>query len=254
MNEANKLRSELLDAIKDAAKGPSHNLQAGTILGKFHSSFPNIEREQALLTLWHDLFRTGYLAWGYNLENAEPPFFHLTEKGRRWLEHFSRDPVNPAGYLAYVATQAKLNPVALAYLEEAVKTYNNDCIKSSVVMTGAAAECIALDLRDVLATKLRGLGQKVPTNLEDQRIKRVLDEMEHLIEMKKADMPPKLRDAFESHWAAVVHQIRRARNEAGHPKNIESMEDETAHASLLIFPELAKLYSELSSWVSNSYM
>ena len=75
MNEANKLRSELLDAINDAAKGPSPNLQAGTILGKFRSLFQNLEREQVLLTLWHDLFRTGYLAWGHNLQNADPPFF-----------------------------------------------------------------------------------------------------------------------------------------------------------------------------------
>lgn len=253
MNDAHKLRGQLLDAIRDSAEGPENNLQAGTILGKFRSSFPNLEREQVLLTLWHDLFRTGYLAWGHNLNNADPPFFHLTDKGRRWLEHYSRDPVNPTGYLAYVATQAKLNPVALAYLAEAVKTYNNDCIKSSVVMTGAAAECVSLDLRDVLVTKLKNLGQKVPANLEDQRIKRVLDQMEQLLDMKKADMPPKLRDAYESHWAAVVHQIRRARNDAGHPQNIDAVEDETAHASLLLFPELAKLYSELSSWVSNSY-
>jgi hypothetical protein len=253
MNEANKLRSELLDAINDAAKGPSPNLQAGTILGKFRSSFQNLEREQVLLTLWHDLFRTGYLAWGHNLQNADPPFFHLTGKGRRWLEHFSRDPLNPTGYLAYVATQAKLNPVALAYLAEAVKTYNNDCIKSSVVMTGAAAECIALDLRDVLVAKIETTGGKVPNDLDDQRIKKVLDAMERLLDMKKADMPPKLREAFESHWPPIVHQIRRARNDAGHPKNIDAVEDEIAHASLLIFPELAKLYSDLSSWVSNSY-
>lgn len=252
MDAANKLHSELLQAIQDAAKGPSHNLQTGTILGKFGSPFPNLEREQALLTLWHDLFRTGYLAWGHSLGNPDPPFFHLTEKGRRWLEHFSRDPVNPDGYLAYVAKQAKLNPIAQSYLEEAVKTYNNNCVKSSVVMTGAAAECIALDLRDLLVARIKNQGQTVPKDLEDQRIKRVLDGIEQSINAKKAAMPPKLRDTFESQWSAFVHQIRQARNDAGHPKSIDPVADETAHASLLIFPELARLYSELSSWISSS--
>jgi len=62
MNDANKLRSELLQAIQDAANTPPHNLQANAVLGKFHSQFQSLEREQALLTLWQDLFRIGYLA------------------------------------------------------------------------------------------------------------------------------------------------------------------------------------------------
>jgi len=31
--------------------------------------------EQAVLTQWHDLFRTGLLAWGLNLSNPNSPFF-----------------------------------------------------------------------------------------------------------------------------------------------------------------------------------
>jgi hypothetical protein len=252
-NEANRLRNDLLQVIRDSAEGPAHSLQTNSVLGKFHSQFQNVEREQALLTLWQDLFRTGYLAWGYNLDNPNPPFFHLTEKGRRWLEHFSRDPVNPDGYFAYVAKQSNLNPVARSYLEEAVRAYNNDCIRSSVVMTGAAAESLALDLRDALVSKIRTLGQNVPKDLEDQRIKRVLEGLGKTIEAKKGTMAVNLREAFESHWSAFAHQIRQARNDAGHPKNIDSVSDETAHASLLIFPELAKLYSGLSTWILASY-
>lgn len=254
MNDAGKLRNELLQAVHDAAKNNNpHTLQSGDVLRKFHSQFSGLEYEQAVLTLWQDLFRTGYLSWGINLSNPNAPFFHLTEKGRRWLEHFSRDPVNPDGYMAYVAKQANLNPIARSYLEEAVKTYNNNCIKSSVVMTGAASESLALDLRDALVSKIKSLGQQVPKDLEDSRIKRVLEALEKTIEMKKASMTLNLREAFESQWAAFVHQIRQARNDAGHPRSIDAVTDETAHGSLLIFPELAKLYSDLSSWISTSY-
>src|SRR5882762_541248 len=52
--------------------------------------------EQAILTQWGELFRTGLLAWGLNLANPNPPFFHLTERGRQALQVVSRDPSNPA--------------------------------------------------------------------------------------------------------------------------------------------------------------
>lgn len=35
------------------------------------------ETEQEILTQWHDLMRTGYFAWGFNLNNPHPPFFHI---------------------------------------------------------------------------------------------------------------------------------------------------------------------------------
>jgi hypothetical protein len=36
------------------------------------------EEEQALLTAWYDLFRSGHLSWDYNLSNPDPPFCHVT--------------------------------------------------------------------------------------------------------------------------------------------------------------------------------
>jgi hypothetical protein len=33
-----------------------------------------------LLTAWHDLFRKGILAWGFDVDNPAAPFFHLSER------------------------------------------------------------------------------------------------------------------------------------------------------------------------------
>jgi hypothetical protein len=250
---ADELRNKLLKAIQTAARANPHTLQALNVLGSFRSEFQSTEQEQALLTVWQDLFRTGYLAWGHNLNNPDPPFFHLTERGNKSLEHFSRDPVNPIGYLAYVAKEAKLAPIAQSYLEEALKTFNNDCVKSAVVMTGAAAESLALDLRDALINKMTTLKKPVPKDLEDSRIKRVLDGLEREISAQKSKMPLALRETFESQWSAFVHQIRMARNDAGHPKSVEPVTFDDAHAALLIFPKLAKLNTDLLIWVSSSY-
>jgi hypothetical protein len=253
------LRKKLLDTIKDTAENDSDNFQSGVILGRVVRELnlrerDNIDEQQALLTFWQDLFRTGYLAWGYNIDNVEPPHCHLTEKGRRWLEHFSRDPANPDGYLAQLRKQAKLNPIAHSYIEEALQTYNSGCIKSAAVMVGAAAESLVLELRESLQSKMKSLGRGVPKDMLDWRIKRVLDVLEREIIAQKSNMPHKLADMFESFWSAFAQQIRLARNEAGHPKSIEAVTPETVHASLLIFPELAKLCDELLGWVSKSYV
>jgi hypothetical protein len=62
----------------------------------------SLHEEQALLTAWYDLFGSGHLSWGYNLNNPDPPFCHTTEQGRRTLAQISRDPSNPDGYMAHL--------------------------------------------------------------------------------------------------------------------------------------------------------
>lgn len=100
----------------------------------------NLQHEQALLTAWYDLFRNGHLSWGLDLENPNPPFCHLTQQGRRTLEHLSRDPANRDGYMKHLASVAPLNDVAASYITEALVTYNSNAFKATAVMVGAAAK------------------------------------------------------------------------------------------------------------------
>lgn len=257
-NKGKMLRNALLETVKELSESDPNNLQSGAILGMLERRLKLRERDdpgeqQALLTFWHDLFRTGYLSWGIDIDNPDPPFCHLTARGHKWLQHYSRDPANPDGYFAYVNKQAKLSPIAKSYLEEALKTYNHDCMKASAVMVGTAAESLALELRDVLAAKLNDLGQDIPSGLQDWRVKRVLDIIEKQIATQKPKMPRKLADMFESYWSSFSSQIRLTRNEASHPKSIDAVTPEAIQASLLIFPEWAKLCGDLRSWIATSY-
>lgn len=77
--------------------------------------------EQAILTQWGELFRTGLLAWGLNLINPDAPFLHLTVRGRQSLANVSRDPSNPAGYLRHLSSIASLDPVSNSYLTEGLE-------------------------------------------------------------------------------------------------------------------------------------
>jgi hypothetical protein len=253
-----EVRATLLQVISErAAKNPGDgNLQSGSILNEV------IERlggsrdhatQEAILTAFHELYRTGYLAWGFNLSNPDPPFFHLTDQGRKSLANLSRDPSNPAGYLNFLSKAAKLNPIADSYLQEAVMCFVQDLPKAAAVMVGGASESMALELRDVIASRLASLGLPLPKGLNDWKFKVVLDSMHAFLDQNSAKMRRELRDSFTSYWPAFLQQIRSARNDAGHPSSVDPVTFDTVHASLLIFPELARLTGQLLAWVSNEY-
>lgn len=252
--DGNELRRALLQVV--AERAGSSNLQPASVVNEVARRVklgPGIEAEQALLTFWSDLFRSGYVAWGYNLDNANPPFCHITERGRRILANLSRDPANPAGYLAHLQKGATLNPIAESYLVEALDTFNGGHFKSAAVMIGAASESLVLHLRDTLVSRLAALGQPAIAKLSDWRIKTVLSTIEDALTLKKKDMPVKLFEAFESYWPAFTQQIRAVRNDSGHPTSVAPIDEPTVHGSLLIFPELARIAADLEAWISTSY-
>ncbi len=249
------IRGTLLEVIEEQSpKGATDaTLQTNSVLGEVShrlNARNNHEIEEAILTQWHELFRTGYLAWGYNLSNPNPPFFHLTAQGRSALASVGRDPANPEGYLRHLYSLAELNPISKSYLEEGLNCYVSSLYKSAAVMVGAASEALINELRDTVRSKLEETNQKIPKNLSTWRAKETLLGLKSVFEDKARKMPYALREEYESYWPAFTQQIRAARNEAGHPHSIEPIKQETVHASLLIFPELAKLSSNLLSWAN----
>jgi len=248
------IRAMVLDVVDELAR-KYDNLQAGGVLQEASRRLPRHDRtvERGLLTVFYDLFRTGYLSWGHDLPNPSPPFFHVTALGRQALALRSRDPANPDGYLAHLRARASVGPVTDSYVTEALNTFNAACFKATAVMVGAAAESLVLGVRDALVARLQALGQPVPADLTDWRVKRILASLETMITAKRAALPVPLFERFEANWPAFTHQIRTARNEAGHPVAVDPVTPEEVHASLLIFPELATLAKQLQAWISTNY-
>jgi hypothetical protein len=256
---------EVLLAEIEAGRPKSQSdatLQQSTVLGAASEKLgarQDQDLQQAILTEWGELFRTGLVAWGLNLLNPNPPFFHLTDRGRQALENWTRDPSNPAGYLRHLNSIAKLDAVALSYLTEGLYCYAAGFSKAAAVMVGAAAERIVLDLRDVTVDKLTSLG-KVPVpqglELEQWKVKTVSDALRRFLDSykgkKQGQMGLELSEAFDGYWPAFTLQIRAARNDAGHPTSVEPVTPDAVHASLLIFPELARLADRLTRWASDS--
>jgi len=257
MHPVNSIREALLHAIRsNEPQGPHDhrpNLQQASVLETAAQALgikQNPDLEQALLTQWHDLFRTGLLAWGLNLSNPNPPFFHLTERGRRALANVTRDPSNPAGYIRHLSSIATLDPTAMSYLKEGLECYVDGLFKSAAVMVGCAAESVILCLRDLIVHKLTALGKTVPTNLKDWRIRTVSEALRSFFDSHSGNFNRELRESFEAFWAAFAQQIRASRNDAGHPASVDPVTPDMVHASLLVFPELARLANALSNWVS----
>jgi hypothetical protein len=257
MTEITDIRRMLLEIVaekdayirKDRSNG---SLQQGSILQELQKRVgysQSIEMQQAILTLWYDLFRNGILSWGFNLSNTDPPHCHVTAHGQRILENLSRDPGNPDGYMAFLKKIANPNLITLSYIEEALRTYNSICFKASAVMVGAASESLVLAVQDSIIKKMNGLGVTKPRDLEDWRMKRILSGIETVIKQRKQDISNTLFESFEAYWPAFTHQIRTARNESGHPSSINPVTPDNVHASLLIFPELAKLADNLIDWI-----
>ena len=251
------IREALLKIVqKMRPHGPNDpSQQQGAVLRRAAEELAVVndhDLELAILTVWHDLFRTGLLAWGFNLNNPDPPFFHFTDRGRKTLENLSRDPGNPAGYLAHLDSLGTLSEVASSYLAEGLDCYVSGYYKAAAVMLGAAAESTTLSLRDVLVAKLTALGQQIPRQLADWKVKTVFDAMYFQLSSRKPNMPHKLAAELDAFWPAFASQIRSTRNDAGHPVSVEPVTPDQVHASFLVFPEVVPLSSGLEGWINTS--
>ncbi len=78
-----ELEERLLDIAKECLEqGPAY-AQETIVLREAAGQLKvgrDLKQQQRLLTMWHDLFRNGKLAWGYNIDNPNYPFFHMAER------------------------------------------------------------------------------------------------------------------------------------------------------------------------------
>lgn len=205
--------------------------------------------QEAVLDEWNDLFRTGFLAWGEDLGNSRPPFFHVTRRGRSALAAIARDPSNPDGYLRHLNSIGALNPVADSYLREGLHCYVAGLHKAAAVMAGAALESLILELRDLAVARFTVLNKPVPSKLNSWKIKTVSDALAEVFHRINAASDRALRDSYDANWTVFLHQIRVGRNDAGHPTSVDPVTSDSVHASLLVFPELARLAATLRDWI-----
>jgi hypothetical protein len=246
------VREVLLQIIEEQRpRGPlSPSIEQGAILDEARRRLPSVS-DEAILTQWGELFRTGLLAWGLNLSNPNPPFFHATGPGKRALANATRDPSNPAGYLGHLNTLTTLSPIAELYLREALECYVSGLTKAAAVMVGAAAESTILRLRDDIVESISSKGEIPSSKMKDRKVKTIIEGLDGYIRGRTPSMDVKLKEEYEATWSGFSYYIRMVRNEAGHPTSVEPISDDQVHAALLMFPSLASLAQKLSAWATS---
>jgi hypothetical protein len=220
-------------------------LNAFEALGKFGDEHGG----QLLMDAYDDLFVQRVISNGGNRANIDQDRGHLTEHGQATVDELDRDPANQGAYARLVEPHLVDQPIALSYLREAVATYNHGHYKAAAVLLGCASEALSVSLRDAVVAKLNAAGAKLPQDLTDWRMARVLNALEVELESRKKTMPADLKGRYEAFWRAWTGLFRMTRNEVGHPSSVEPVTREIVRGSLLFFPSHAQLVADLHAWV-----
>jgi hypothetical protein len=246
--QADELRTLLLAIASGAGTAAQEPPVLRDIRSATRGRDPSVTDRQ-ILEAWHELFRTGVLVPGIDLNNPHLPFFHVSERGRRSATELSRDPANPIGYMAFLKQRANIDESTESYISEALRAFNAECVRAAAVMVGCGAECLLLTLRDDMAKRYSSKGGSPPKALMDWKWKTVSDALYQELTANKSSLDRQLWDKLEAYWPAMIGQIRIARNDSGHPGAVSAVTLETVHSNLLMFPAVAELIASLREWV-----
>lgn len=141
------------------------------------------------------------------------------------------EPRDPEGYLRRLrAHRPAIAPVAVAYVEEALRAFNARCFLATSVMLGVASEQVVIGLAGSVveavpaATKLR-VAMENPRASQFSRFQ----ELRKQLEPMRPQLPDDLADTLT--LDAVADLLRITRNEAGHPTG-RPIDEDTAYTHL----------------------
>jgi len=164
------------------------------------------------------------------------PFLHLTEHGRKCLEHDEYLPYNPDGYLERLSTRVlELDDTVRLYVTESVQAFRHNLPLSSAVTLGAASEQVFLIASDALAAALPPAAQgSYRKKTSGKPIKKHFEEFMKRLPNVVDQLPGNVQDNLETDWNGIFNLIRNSRNDAGHPARPHVDMDEAA-AGLQLF-------------------
>lgn len=205
--------------------------------------------------LW-ELLIQGVLAPGYNSQNINLPFVHLTEYGKKCLETDSVLPHDPDGYLERLDELIGCHPdsTVLIYVQEGLSAFLSGCYLAATVMLGVASEqCIDLLVdayTNAIADPHRKKSFEKKISQAGRSVKNRFDAIRD--ELLILGLPGHLKDALDIQLSGIFTLIRYSRNNAGHPTG-RVIDRDMAHANLLLFPQYCKrVYALIEYFKTNS--
>jgi hypothetical protein len=204
-----------------------------------------------------DLIIEGVIRPGLNDgNNSGLPHYHVTEFGASRLTHEGErsTPYDPDGYISRLtASVPMIDPIIVTYLNEATRTFRINCLLSSAVTLGCAAEKAMLLLIAAYGDSLPDPRAKAfKDKTAGKVIKRQVDEFNKMVESHLMGLlPGDLSENLDTYLSGVFAIIRTTRNEVGHPSGT-TLEREVAYAHLSLFPSYIKKVYALISWLKSN--
>lgn len=165
--------------------------------------------------------------------------WRLSAAGIRVVSGWPWEPRDPEGYLRRVRREVPdLDPLAMRYLEEALRAFNARCYLATSVMLGVASEQVFTGLVSAyVQAQESGSAQlgKLLTNPRATYFAR-FQEFRKRFEPRRQELPDELGDVLT--LDAVGDLLRITRNAAGHPTG-QDIDEDTARTHL----QMAALYS-----------
>ena len=218
--------------------------------GNSHVSYPGprlsaSDAELAREVFW-DLFRQGYVTLGMNDSNPNWPWFRLSRFGQEALK--GHDPymfTDTSSYLDLVRSQvASLDSTTEIYLSEAVRAFYANCLLSSVVMLGVAAEARFLSMLNHIGqnptwgARFKGVG-------DERTLLRKINKFQFLLAPHRKALGTASED-LDVNLGFIQSVIRSSRNEAGHALGAPPDRAQT-YVLLQLFAPFARKLEQLAS-------
>jgi hypothetical protein len=224
-------------------------------VGRQHFSYgsatqlPPADAELVLELVW-DLFRQGLVTLGLNAAKPGWPWLRLSRFGESALQQRPHRFHNKAEFMKALCSEAiDISPDAVLYLKEAIAAFYTDCLLSTCVMLGIAAESEFLRLLDI-AKNSKTYGKSFSRIGDGLSIRAKIQRFGEAIKTIPAHLPYSGPDDLGAALNVMQTIIRSARNEQGEPSGANPPSRDQVYAYLQLFipfaEQLFRLRRELS--------
>ena len=208
----------------------------------------------AIDILW-DLVIQGIIRPGNDSGGFKLPFFRITEYGAKVLKEKEYTPHDPENYLKeyYNAVKEK-DSVAIEYLKESLRCFNNRCYVAANMMLGIASERVFNLLCEALSKALADAKEKkyfdglIKGNQIKVKAVFVQDKVKSIMTKTKIRQGI-LSENTQVYLDGIFNFIRIQRNAIGHPQDkIQISTKYDVNVNLLIFPKYCQSVVKLKKY------
>jgi hypothetical protein len=261
---------ELREIVVEVLTNPQYRVdqfvgvleQSARVLAKTHSAPPlptglaypgahsqlHANDAQLILEIVWDLFRQGVITLGKDASNPGWPWLRLSRFGLESLRN--QNPYrfhDTSGFLKILKSQVPyIQPETVVYVEEAVAAFYADCLLSTCVMLGVAAENEFLRLIEIAAANPTH-GSKFESTLKIPFIRQKIVKFQEALRPIVGLLSRSTIEDLETNLNSIQSVIRVARNEAGHPTGAQPPPREQVYIFLQLFIPFAKQLMRLRS-------